>query len=176
MAKEQDEKSTADHAVLREQSVEEIHKQENQPEDSAKTLAPEEPEHEYVTGIKLWIALAAITLVFFLVLLDMSIIVTVSSGVMVSLWKPSDHGRLSLGSPVTSIPSLTLVGMEARICCRRMYAPLLDVGGAGSDCIISCALQPLTGKFYTHFSSKVRLRPLCMQHVLIYISTLLLPF
>lgn len=35
-----------------------------------------EQQREFVTGIKLWLALASITLVIFLMLLDMSIIVT----------------------------------------------------------------------------------------------------
>lgn len=37
-----------------------------------------ETEYEYVSGVKLWLAVAAVTLVCFLMMLDMSIIVTVS--------------------------------------------------------------------------------------------------
>jgi hypothetical protein len=37
------------------------------------------PELNYVTGVKLWTLLAALTLVLFLMMLDMSIVVTVSS-------------------------------------------------------------------------------------------------
>lgn len=40
--------------------------------------ATTETEYEYVTGVKLWLATAAVTLVCFLMMLDMSIIVTVS--------------------------------------------------------------------------------------------------
>lgn len=41
-------------------------------EDAAETT------HEYITGIKLWLVIASITLICFLVMLDMSIVVTVS--------------------------------------------------------------------------------------------------
>ena len=44
------------------------------------TIAANDASHElgYVTGIKLWSLLAALTLVLFLMMLDMSIVVTVS--------------------------------------------------------------------------------------------------
>ncbi|PMD41915.1 efflux pump [Hyaloscypha variabilis F] len=42
----------------------------------AAAAAPAEAEFEYVTGVKLWLATAAVTLVCFLMMLDMSIIVT----------------------------------------------------------------------------------------------------
>jgi hypothetical protein len=48
---------------------------------STKAAAPAEAtdaEFQYVTGVKLWLATAAVTLVFFLMMLDVSIIVTVS--------------------------------------------------------------------------------------------------
>lgn len=38
----------------------------------------EELEYEYITGIKLWLVVASITVVCFLMMLDMSIVVTVS--------------------------------------------------------------------------------------------------
>lgn len=44
----------------------------------AEAAEPTETEYEYVTGVKLWLATAAVTLVCFLMMLDMSIIVTVS--------------------------------------------------------------------------------------------------
>jgi len=44
----------------------------------AGAAEPAEAEFEYVTGVKLWLATAAVTLVCFLMMLDMSIIVTVS--------------------------------------------------------------------------------------------------
>ena len=43
----------------------------------AEATQPAEVEFEYVTGVKLWLATAAVTLVCFLMMLDMSIIVTV---------------------------------------------------------------------------------------------------
>lgn len=49
---------------------------------STKAAEPAEAidaEFQYVTGVKLWLATAAITLVCFLMMLDMSIIVTVST-------------------------------------------------------------------------------------------------
>lgn len=39
--------------------------------------ASAEDENEYVTGSKLWILLASVTLIVFLMMLDMSIVVTV---------------------------------------------------------------------------------------------------
>jgi hypothetical protein len=48
---------------------------------STKAAEPAEAtaaEFQYVTGVKLWLATAAVTLVAFLIMLDMSIIVTVS--------------------------------------------------------------------------------------------------
>jgi hypothetical protein len=49
-----------------------------------------EPEFQYVTGIKLWLATAAVTLVCFLMMLDMSIIATVSLDHFI-LASPSVH-------------------------------------------------------------------------------------
>jgi hypothetical protein len=52
------------------------------------TKVPEavKTEHEYITGVKLWLAMASITLVCFLMLLDMSIIVTVSLDTSSMTW------------------------------------------------------------------------------------------
>jgi hypothetical protein len=44
----------------------------------AESAETTDPKFEYVTGVKLWLATAAVTLVCFLMMLDMSIIVTVS--------------------------------------------------------------------------------------------------
>jgi hypothetical protein len=41
-------------------------------------VEPTETEFEYIKGVKLWLATAAVTLVCFLMMLDMSIIVTVN--------------------------------------------------------------------------------------------------
>jgi hypothetical protein len=48
------------------------------PEEAGTNLDASEPEQQYVTGLKLWSELAALVLIFFLVLLDMSIVATVS--------------------------------------------------------------------------------------------------
>jgi hypothetical protein len=41
----------------------------------------EEFDHEYISGLKLFLVITAVTLVFFLMMLDMSIIVTVGSAI-----------------------------------------------------------------------------------------------
>ncbi|KAI9703447.1 MAG: hypothetical protein M1820_005920 [Bogoriella megaspora] len=76
-------------------------------------------EHVFLTGPKLLVVLASVTLVFFLVLLDMSII-------------------------STAIPRIT-----------SDFHSLEDVGWYGAAYnLASASLQPLTGKFYTHFKTK----------------------
>lgn len=52
------------------------------PDDIAKTAEAAEPEHEYISGAQLWLVMSSVTLVVFLMLLDVSIIVTVSLGVL----------------------------------------------------------------------------------------------
>lgn len=56
--------------------------QEKLPDDIAKTAEAAEPEHEYISGAQLWLVISSVTLVVFLMLLDVSIIVTVSLGVL----------------------------------------------------------------------------------------------
>ncbi|KAF2673519.1 efflux pump [Microthyrium microscopicum] len=76
-------------------------------------------EPVYITGVKLWTVLAAVTLIAFLMLLDTSII-------------------------ATAIPQIT-----------NDFHSLPDVGWYGSAYLLtSSALQPLTGKIYTRFSTK----------------------
>lgn len=55
----------------------------------ARTAEPDntEPEHEYIAGFKLFLVISAISLVVFLMLLDMSIIVTVRDSSHASLWE-----------------------------------------------------------------------------------------
>lgn len=80
-----------------------------------------ETEHEYLEGFKLYLLMASISLVFFLLMLDMSIIVTVRGSH--STWlhttsRPTDtdtQHRPYLGSPVISTPFLILDGMAAHI-------------------------------------------------------------
>jgi hypothetical protein len=73
MEKPQDEKESLDH-----QSIESV-TAEKKSDSNPTVTADEVPEHEYITGAKLWLVLAAVTLVVFLMMLDMSIIVTVSN-------------------------------------------------------------------------------------------------
>ncbi|KAL4783342.1 major facilitator superfamily domain-containing protein [Aspergillus varians] len=79
-----------------------------------------EPPAEWISGMPLFMVTAGITLVVFLMLLDVSII-------------------------ATAIPKIT-----------NQFHSLQDVAWYGSAyTLASCALQPLTGKFYTHFKSKI---------------------
>lgn len=52
------------------------------PDDIAKTAEAVEPEHEYISGVQLLLVMSSVTLVVFLMLLDISIIVTVSLGIL----------------------------------------------------------------------------------------------
>jgi hypothetical protein len=44
----------------------------------AEPVEAAETEYEYITGVRLWLVIASITLICFLMTLDMSIIVTVN--------------------------------------------------------------------------------------------------
>jgi hypothetical protein len=72
--REEDDKT--DHQSAREDSIDEEIDQEKA---GAVEIAPVETtqEHEYIKGAKLWSVVAAITLVFFLLTLDMAIIAAV---------------------------------------------------------------------------------------------------
>ncbi|KAF1944324.1 efflux pump protein [Clathrospora elynae] len=96
-------------------------------EETQATTAPSSPtyneraqEHDYLTGLKLFVILGSLTLVTFLVLLDTSI----------------------MG---TAIPRIT-----------TEFHSLSDVGWyVGAYTLASATLQPLSGKFYTHFNTKI---------------------
>jgi hypothetical protein len=77
MEKDRDEKHSLDHAGTPTRSLEELPKAEETVPSSATTQEDAQPEYEYITGTKLWLVLASVTLVVFLAMLDMSIIVTV---------------------------------------------------------------------------------------------------
>lgn len=47
-------------------------------EDNSKDAENPEDEHQHIAGVKLWTLMGSLTLVTFLMMLDMSIIVTVS--------------------------------------------------------------------------------------------------
>lgn len=51
-------------------------------DDTVKTAESVEPEHVYISGFQLWLVMSSVTLVIFLMLLDVSIIVTVSLGIL----------------------------------------------------------------------------------------------
>jgi hypothetical protein len=57
--------------------VEELSNQEKPSDGSTATVEAVIPEHEYITGVKLLLVITSVTLVAFLMMLDMSIIVTV---------------------------------------------------------------------------------------------------
>jgi hypothetical protein len=78
-----------------------------------------QPEYEYITGAKLWLVLASVTLICFLMMLDMSIIVTVSSSSIIVLEWPIPHLsnviRPSHKSPAIFMPCQMLAGMAVHI-------------------------------------------------------------
>jgi hypothetical protein len=110
MEKPQDEKESLVH-----QSIVESVTAEKKADSNPTVTADEVPEHEYITGVKLWLVLAAVTLVVFLMMLDMSIIVTVSD--ILLPWRQMTNivKRLFQELPVISTPYLTLGGMAAHI-------------------------------------------------------------
>ena len=122
-----------------------------------------EAELQYVTGIKLYLAVASVSLAIFLMLLDISIIATVSRH-MSSLEK--------------------LLNLQAIPLITDQFHSLQDVGWYGSTYLLarygfartcsnfcptnlpdySCATQPLTGKVYTNFNIKVSAVPASCSH------------
>jgi hypothetical protein len=121
------------------------------PEDSP----PAETEWEYVTGLKLVLAIIAVTLAAFLMLLDNSIIATVSTQSIARALLNSHH-RPFRGSQLTSNLSTTSVGMEVPTSSLGEFCFLLLSGKDADTLERSCALQPLAGKIYHQFSTKVR--------------------
>lgn len=89
---ETDEKEPVDHAVHssgaaesdKDHDISESSDPENPSDGSTEVVEAPETEYEYITGIQLWLVVASITLVCFLMLLDMSIIVTVSFDASIS--------------------------------------------------------------------------------------------
>lgn len=83
---EKDERQPVDHGVISE-STTDVNKEPNMSEfsnpekpldGSTEPVEAAETEYEYITGVKLWLVIASITLICFLMMLDMSIVVTVS--------------------------------------------------------------------------------------------------
>lgn len=92
----------------------------------------------YISGLKLVLVWLPLALVMFLMLLDISIVATVNS-LIASLYVAQFNNIMQ------AIPRIT-----------SDFHSLTDVGWYGSAYLLSnCALQPLAGKLYTHFGSKV---------------------
>lgn len=107
---------------------------------------------QFLTFYSRWTFLISMTLVYFLMMLDMSILSTVSftCTIMTGI---SDHiRRPSRTSPTSSDRFLTWAGMELRINYQRKSIPALYVDC--SDITTSASFQPLTGKMYARFNSK----------------------
>ncbi|KAL3426835.1 efflux pump [Phlyctema vagabunda] len=122
MEKPNDEGRSTDTAVAarRPSAVDTDMSRASESEKQLEGTAAETDEHDYITGVKLAVVIASITLVCFLMMLDMSIV-------------------------VTAIPRIT-----------SDFHSLQDVGWYGSTYLLSsCALQPLAGKIYTNFGTKI---------------------
>jgi hypothetical protein len=128
-------------------------------DDSTKPAEPAEAtdaEFQYVTGVKLWLATAAVTLVCFLMMLDISIIVTVrydyllnalSSLIYVEGYS-SYHHRFSFAGRCWLVRQRISFGKVCSHNCFLFIVTLINF-------ITSCALQPSIGKIYSNFGSKV---------------------
>jgi len=74
--------------------------------------APIDEKYEYVTGYKLFVVIGASTVAGFLMLLDTSIVATVSQeSHSLTIFVPTDSDRRFLESPAISILSRILDGM-----------------------------------------------------------------
>lgn len=101
-------------------------------------IQPATEEHIYLDGVKLFLVLACATAVSFLMLLDLSILATAIPHITSQFhslpdvgWYGSAYQLARYNSPPEIRPVVTLTNESA-------------------------SLQPLTGKLYTHLSSKVR--------------------
>ena len=122
--------------------------------DVVETAEGTEEEHKYVTGVKLGVAISSTTIVVFLMMLDLSIIVTVGNN------HNTEYKRMilksSIGNPIHYKP----LSFVAR--CRMVWERL-PIGKVSQPNVLtyeksnypSCSLQPLTGKIYISFNTKV---------------------
>jgi hypothetical protein len=85
------------------------------------TVEPTAEEVVYVTGWKLWSMLASLVLIFFLFLLDTSIVATVRLVTSSCYMRAKDFCRPYQKSPPTSIHCAMWAGMVARICWPSKY-------------------------------------------------------
>jgi hypothetical protein len=111
MEKEQDEKQSVELAVTPKRSLEEKPNPAKSGPDSSAIHEDGKPEYEYITGAKLWLVLASVTLIVFLAMLDMSIIVTVGLSVIRFIRKTKALTKMQAIPRITSdFHSLTDVG------------------------------------------------------------------
>jgi hypothetical protein len=104
--------------------------------ETVATAVDKEGNQDYVTGLKLFSILASVTMAAFLMLLDGSII-----GVVSAQYQPCSGVRLNR----QAIPRIT-----------SEFHSLDDIGWyTAAYQLSSAALQPLSGKIYTHISTKV---------------------
>jgi hypothetical protein len=137
-------------------------------EGEVKPIHAVEDDYEYITGIKLFLVMAGVTLACFLMLLDTSIITTVCpySHVIERPLFAYHSTRPSLELLVISTPSQMWAGMAVHIFLQSRDTPFpkyLIMYNTLTN--YSCAIQPLTGKIYSNFSSKVGLAQIpCSYH------------
>jgi hypothetical protein len=146
----------------------------NETQQQSETGDPaKEPTDQYVTGIKLFSVVLSVTAVVFLLMLDMSILSTVSlqftlypyaswpvliDGQSHPTGDPADHDRLSLPAGCW----LVHWSISALMVChwhRRTDIPLHALSRGCmhelTSLVHSAAIQPMTGKLYVHFRVKV---------------------
>ncbi|OLN93194.1 putative HC-toxin efflux carrier TOXA 21 [Colletotrichum chlorophyti] len=102
-----------------------------------------EEDHEYITGFKLIAVLGSVTLTAFLMLLDGSII-----GTAVPSITSEFHSLDDVGWYVAAYQLARYVRFGVSTAAMKIRVTV-------SLIINSAALQPLTGKMYTQYSSKV---------------------
>jgi hypothetical protein len=122
------------------------------PGPEAQAAAPE----EWVSGVPLLLVNAGVTLVIFLMLLDTSIVSTVGSSVLfcAGLLLTRAQAIPRITNQFHSLDDVAWYGSAYTL--ARYGVFVTPLGHPRADLDSSCALQPLTGKFYTYFKSKVR--------------------
>jgi hypothetical protein len=105
-----------------------VHVIDNATQSTANATNTVSNELHYVTGIKLWGLLAALTLVLFLMMLDMSIVVTVSFYLLFTITDFYRRHRQFLESRATFIRCLMLAGTGARISYPGLFISAFTIG------------------------------------------------
>lgn len=92
------------------------------PDEIVNTADAVAPEHVYISGVQLLLVMASVTLVVFLMLLDVSIIVTVSLGALNYKFEVIDNNnRPFLELLATSTRCQMLDGMEVHIFSQGVF-------------------------------------------------------